>query len=572
MLHAPTIGEWIKRFQAESATLVMGLSGALFAGVSIALFSAARVEPEPGTALLWLGSTLATTYILASLWRLLHERNARSMQAPDEGVLGVRLSEVERTLAMLRETRTAGSSEEGATDREDSDIEGTHITNVRAIERELEGLRFRRNVMRPRVIHSVDLRDHSFFAPTKWLLEPNVNVILGRNGYGKSLLLKIIVSTLANDEETVSPLLLVGKGKPRLEIVLCDARDTFENIVVEHGLFRETVGQIPILAIPDLRFLERRQRSISSNEADEVDFIRNGAAAFLRDEPFNNLVQRALTDACIEFFEGDRNLDTPILTLITSVIRRLSKNDFHISRIENAGHGAFRILVTQDGQQLPLQVASQGTLSIVAILATIHQFVSRLAHDRGQKEVKDVSALVVLDELDAHLHPTWQQQILGLLRDHFPRVQFICTAHSPLVVAGCLDREVAVLRKQKYGHALEKIEHDFIGWPPEKILRDVFDVEEKDEAYLRYSALAPRRDAIEKSVEALHKKLANSGLSDAEEFRLAEMIRTLRYIDLVKRQQRQEIEEDRSKALGEKAVAEELRADPDRTWKRGPES
>jgi hypothetical protein len=46
------------------------------------------------------------------------------------------------------------------------------------------------------------------------------------------------------------------------------------------------------------------------------------------------------------------------------------------------------------------------------------------------------AAVVLVDELDLHLHPQWQRRITGYLDELFPNVQFIVTAHSPLVVQG----------------------------------------------------------------------------------------------------------------------------------------
>jgi hypothetical protein len=49
---------------------------------------------------------------------------------------------------------------------------------------------------------------------------------------------------------------------------------------------------------------------------------------------------------------------------------------------------------------------------------------------------------VLVDELDLHLHPTWQTEIVAGLKATFPRMQFIVTTHSPLVLAGCRADEV----------------------------------------------------------------------------------------------------------------------------------
>jgi hypothetical protein len=48
--------------------------------------------------------------------------------------------------------------------------------------------------------------------------------------------------------------------------------------------------------------------------------------------------------------------------------------------------------------------------------------------------------LVLIDELDAHMHPRWQQVLVHRLKEHFPNIQFIACTHSPLIVGG-LDKE-----------------------------------------------------------------------------------------------------------------------------------
>jgi predicted ATP-binding protein involved in virulence len=53
-------------------------------------------------------------------------------------------------------------------------------------------------------------------------------------------------------------------------------------------------------------------------------------------------------------------------------------------------------------------------------------------------------AFVLIDELDAHLHPAWQRLLPGLARNHFPRVQFLATSHSPLVAGSLRPGELFV--------------------------------------------------------------------------------------------------------------------------------
>ena len=57
-------------------------------------------------------------------------------------------------------------------------------------------------------------------------------------------------------------------------------------------------------------------------------------------------------------------------------------------------------------------------------------------------------AIVLVDEIDLHLHPLWQRQIVKYLTQHFPQTQFIATAHSPLIVQAATDANLVVLQEQ----------------------------------------------------------------------------------------------------------------------------
>jgi predicted ATP-binding protein involved in virulence len=59
--------------------------------------------------------------------------------------------------------------------------------------------------------------------------------------------------------------------------------------------------------------------------------------------------------------------------------------------------------------------------------------------------------VVLIDELDIHLHPTWQREIAGLLRKTFPHIQFIMATHSPLVAAGAGEDAVTYRFYKKEG-------------------------------------------------------------------------------------------------------------------------
>ena len=75
----------------------------------------------------------------------------------------------------------------------------------------------------------------------------------------------------------------------------------------------------------------------------------------------------------------------------------------------------------------------------------------------------DVRGIVFVDEIEQHLHPKWQRNIIRLLTGSFPHVQFVATTHSPLVASGCEDVTVHNITKGEH-----RVEHPF-GWLAEDV-------------------------------------------------------------------------------------------------------
>jgi predicted ATP-binding protein involved in virulence len=59
--------------------------------------------------------------------------------------------------------------------------------------------------------------------------------------------------------------------------------------------------------------------------------------------------------------------------------------------------------------------------------------------------------IVLVDEIDAHLHPRWKMQIVSRLRQAFPRLQFLVTSHDPLCLRGLHAGEVVVMKRDQNG-------------------------------------------------------------------------------------------------------------------------
>ncbi|MGH9799211.1 MAG: AAA family ATPase [Blastocatellia bacterium] len=91
-----------------------------------------------------------------------------------------------------------------------------------------------------------------------------------------------------------------------------------------------------------------------------------------------------------------------------------------------------------EGRQVPVEELSDGYRSVLSMtFELIRQMTAVFKPDQifspGDSSKIIASGIVLIDEVDAHLHPTWQRRIGLWFREHFPNIQFIVTTHSPLV-------------------------------------------------------------------------------------------------------------------------------------------
>lgn len=86
---------------------------------------------------------------------------------------------------------------------------------------------------------------------------------------------------------------------------------------------------------------------------------------------------------------------------------------------------------------------SSGEKSIINIVFSIAQ--KLIKADRSSENPLDGKGLILIDEIDLHLHPSWQVKIVKALKTTFPNVQFIVTTHSPLVLSSVKRGEIIAL-------------------------------------------------------------------------------------------------------------------------------
>ena len=121
-----------------------------------------------------------------------------------------------------------------------------------------------------------------------------------------------------------------------------------------------------------------------------------------------------------------------------------------------------------------LSSGTEGTLLWIRWLA-----LKMVHHYQFDREWMNKPAILLIDEIENHLHPTWQRRVIPALLDHFPNLQIFATTHSPFVVAGLKAGQVHLLNRDENGVVTATTNtEDVIGWTADQILRTMMGVDE----------------------------------------------------------------------------------------------
>jgi len=96
---------------------------------------------------------------------------------------------------------------------------------------------------------------------------------------------------------------------------------------------------------------------------------------------------------------------------------------------------------------LPFSLLSDGQKSMLAVIADIAIKASILNPHLGGNILRETQGIVLIDEIDLHLHPKWQRQVVRNLKRIFPKIQFFATTHSPQVIGETPKEQIMVLRQ-----------------------------------------------------------------------------------------------------------------------------
>nr|WP_309575040.1 AAA family ATPase [Moraxella osloensis] len=155
------------------------------------------------------------------------------------------------------------------------------------------------------------------------------------------------------------------------------------------------------------------------------------------------------------------------------------------------------MMVEKDGKDLNINQLSQGEKSLLALVGDVARRLAIL--NPSLDDPLQGEGVVMIDEVDLHLHPKWQHDLIDKLVRTFPNVQFILTTHSPLIVSDRADILVYLLDDGN----LRSIDNIY-GEDANTLLNDIFYV-------------PPRTPEVEETFNAIRRAISNKELNNADE-------------------------------------------------------
>ena len=339
--------------------------------------------------------------------------------------------------------------------------------STRVSSRQTNGMELKQATSR---LKKVTLENIGPFDKVSVEFDGQMQVLLGDNGVGKSTILKAIALALCGEEAQPYADRLLTSNRSHAKIILeTDNKTSYITEILRNsqtGLVEivshtarplEAEGWLAV-AFPPLRTTswaalkgpDADIKSVNRPVADDVLPLVKGDV----DPRLDNLKQW-IVNRDYESLKSDSG--NKVIQRVFEIISKVTeKMGLKFVTVEK---GTNRVIVkTDDGVEMPLEALSQGTISLVGWLGVLLQ---RLFDVYEQDEDPTQRfALVLMDEIDAHMHPLWQRTLVNHLKEIFPNVQFIATTHSPLLIRGMPFQQVTRFVRERGKVTMPSLEPD----------------------------------------------------------------------------------------------------------------
>lgn len=321
---------------------------------------------------------------------------------------------------------------------------------------------------------------------------PKMNVIVGANGVGKTSLLRCIADSLTNHSleimrfrqgATIKMNGFVGdKAYTYGAEKLVDEDQKYRQLEIKRWLLTPDEGHtgsimhadkdFNLLAIGAYRYFDYTQitgMTREGNKQEERRNYRNNNPKYLEATPMPNIKQWMIN----RYFQIDKDWAVKEKCNWNAIISQLGaispkESDFKFVRIERDLEPVFSL----NGSECYLEELSSGFKSVLSIILNIVDWIEGVNEGDAMK-IENAEGTVLIDEIDAHLHPSWQSIVLSSLREIYPKLQFIVTTHSPNVIMSANAGEVLLFNNENGIVNVTPDDRTFGVWQFNDILTDI---------------------------------------------------------------------------------------------------
>jgi predicted ATP-dependent endonuclease of OLD family len=318
-----------------------------------------------------------------------------------------------------------------------------------------------------------------------------MNLICGPNGVGKTTILECIGHAFANSRSTILRRnVAYASGKFSLVIDNDQGQEQTRNFATESfhpsesnarfSGFHEIAKKVIVFKTHrtfDYINLENISKDTAKNANTFAVEAFNGVG--LQDTK-NWLVQRFMWSGHDGLLSEEQMSN---LKLAQKVFGLLS-DEIEFAKIKP---DTFDILVKNNSGEIYYEYLSSGYKSCLQVLLGLIKEIE-LRFKEPYVKAEEFDGLVLLDEVDLHLHPEWQAKLLHVLKDVFPRVQFIATTHSPHMIQAASPQEIIALGFNDGSVEIRELpseEFGFRGWTVDEILTDVMGMKSTKSDYFQ---------------------------------------------------------------------------------------
>jgi len=309
----------------------------------------------------------------------------------------------------------------------------------------------------------------------------NMNLICGPNGIGKTTILECIAHTFSASQTNILKRNSLSNKGNFSALVNIDNQDKSKTIEITDFIPNKGTqftglheSSIYLLSLKVNRTFNYKPLNSVSKDIDKNGSRYQEAQTGVNiDEVKNWFVNRHLYSKHENSLTDEQIFNLNYAKKIISVIDK----DFSFSRVQASDN---EIMINTPNGEIYYEYLSSGFKSIISILFGIIKDIEFRFKNPCIK-ANEFDGIILIDELELHLHPSWQSKISTILTQTFPKVQFIATTHSPHIIQNANTNEIIALEridKEPKQRDLTNNEFGFQGWTIEEVLIDVMGMED----------------------------------------------------------------------------------------------